>query len=155
MNNIIIRKAKLEDLSTIQKLSKKLFIYETEVLGDDTFDIDWPYKSGENYFKKAIENKLLLVAIIDDKMVGYISWFTYDNAARKEKKHAEIDNIIVLDEYRNDGVGTRLIEEFKNICKKQEIKYLTVSTNMKNKNTISFYIKNGFEEYEISLKQKI
>lgn len=61
----------------------------------------------------------------------------------------------ILEEYRKLGIGSRLFEEFKAICKENDIKELKVVASYKNTNAINFYKKNGFEEAEITLKQLI
>lgn len=46
-------------------------------------------------------------------------------------------------------------EEFKTICKENDIKELKVVASYKNTNAINFYKKNGFEEADITLKQSL
>ena len=48
-----------------------------------------------------------------------------------------------------------LFNHFKEECKKKSIIEIKVTASFKNRNAIEFYIKNGFEESEITLKQKI
>ena len=70
-------------------------------------------------------------------------------------KQAELDNMCILEEYRKLGIGSRLFEEFKTICKENDIKELKVVASYKNTNAINFYKKNGFEEADITLKQRL
>ncbi len=156
MKAIIIRKATMEDLSSIQNLNQQLFIYEVTTFKDESLDINWPYKeSGIVYFKRQIERELLLVAEVSNQIVGYISWYNYIDLAYKDEKHVELDNIFVLEEYRKMGIGTKLFEALKTKCKEDNIDYIVASTNFKNTNAISFYEKNNFEKQIITLKQKI
>lgn len=63
--------------------------------------------------------------------------------------------MFVLEEYRKYGIGTKLINTFKEYCLKNKMEELKVTANAKNYNAIKFYKKNGFDEFEITLKQKI
>ena len=64
-------------------------------------------------------------------------------------------DMFVLEKYRKYGIGTKLINAFKDYCSQNKIEELKVTASAKNKNAIGFYMKNGFNEFEIILKQKI
>ena len=70
-------------------------------------------------------------------------------------KQAELDNMYVEEKYRKLGIGKLLFIHFKEECKKKSITEIKVTASFKNRNAIEFYIKNGFEESELTLKQKI
>lgn len=56
MENMIIRKANINDLYEIQKLNKELFELESKNF-DSTLIADWPItQEGKEYFEKAIRN---------------------------------------------------------------------------------------------------
>lgn len=61
----------------------------------------------------------------------------------------------MLEEYRKLGIGSKLFNKFKEICKENKINELKVIASYQNTNAINFYKKNGFEEAEITLKTKI
>jgi len=64
-----IKKAKLEDLKTLQDLNAKLFEKEHEEY-DKTLDPDWPYsEEGKKYFEERIKNGCTLLAELDGKIV--------------------------------------------------------------------------------------
>ena len=133
---ITIRKANIEDLQQIQNLNKLLFELEFE-----------------NY--DSTENGITLVAIIDGEIAGYLIGSLNTQNTYNKYKQAELDNMCILEEYRKLGIGSRLFEEFKTICKENDIKELKVVASYKNTNAINFYKKNGFEEADITLKQSL
>ena len=61
----------------------------------------------------------------------------------------------ILDKYRKFGIGTKLINEFKKICNNNSIQEIKVTASYKNINAIEFYKKNGFNEFELTLKLEI
>lgn len=155
MDNINIRKANMADLFEIQKLNKELFELEFNNF-DSSLIEDWPLtQEGKEYFEDAIKNDIVLVACVDGKIVGYLagtlnSQFSYNNIIQ-----AELDNMCIMNEYRKSGIGSKLFEEFKKICKENGINEIKVIASYNNSNAIMFYKSNGFKESELTLKQNI
>lgn len=154
-NKIIVRKATLEDLNIIQQLNYKLFQLETKEF-DDTLITDWPLSTyGEEYFKTAIENDIVLVSTVDDKIIGYIVGSLNTEGTYNNIKQAELNNMYVCEEYRSMGIGTKLFNKLKTICIQNGMQEIKVIADYKNIKAINFYKNNGFEEAEITLKQKL
>ena len=155
MDNINIRKANMADLFEIQKLNKELFELEFNNF-DSSLIEDWPLtQEGKEYFEDAIKNDIVLVACVDGKIVGYLagtlnSQYFYNNIVQ-----AELDNMCIMNEYRKLGIGSKLFEEFKKICKENKINEIKVIASYNNTNAIAFYKSNGFKESELTLKQNI
>ena len=59
------------------------------------------------------------------------------------------------EEFRHLGIGKRLVKAFTNICMDNDINEIKVVASFNNKSAINFYKELGFEESEITLKQKI
>lgn len=73
LDNVNIRKATLEDLSTIQELNNSLFKLEKENY-DPTLVNDWPLsEEGKDYFSGLINNHYVIVALLDNRIVGYLA----------------------------------------------------------------------------------
>ena len=155
MNNVIIRKATLEDLSIIQELNNSLFKLEKENY-DSTLVKDWPLsEEGKEYFSDLINNHYVIVAILDNVIIGYLAGSIEEKGSYVEVQYGEINNMIISDEYRDYGIGKLLINNFKEYCKSNNISNIKVVASYKNKNAIEFYRKNGFEEFDITLTAKI
>lgn len=149
MNDIRITKATIEDLEDIQYLNQLLFIKEQKDY-DEKLNIDWPFaKEGKEYFNKfiTVENKIIFIAKEGNKSIGYIACSgSSDKTLVDNPMVVEIQNILVMEEYRSLGVGKKLIYEFKNWAQSIEAKRAYVVANEANKKGIEFYKQNGFED---------
>ena len=140
-----IRKAEIKDLEVIQNLNNELF--ELELANFDKHLIKgWSFlKEGKDYFENAIKNSFVIVAEIDDEVVGYllaeevkIPYYSF--------KIAELCNMCVDEKYRNQGIGTILYKEFERYFKLQNIEHFVVTASFKNESAKRFYKKMGFVE---------
>lgn len=152
MDNIIIRKANINDLENIQKLNKELFILEHDNY-DPNLIINWPFENfGTKYFIDMINNQIILVAEKNNNIVGYLAGTIDKKFTYVDKKTAEIENLFILDKYRNLGIGKMLISEFKKICKENNVKRIIVTAASQNIKAINFYKSQGFEDKKVTLK---
>ena len=152
---IAIRKATIEDLKAIQELNYKLFELEYNNF-DPALNMNWTFsKIGENYFKKSIENATVWVAVDNNKVIGYLVGRIEKMPAYTTKSLAELDNFYIDEEYRRQGIGKRLVEEFKKYGINKGIEEIKVTASAKNTNAKAFYQNNGFDEFEVTYKMKL
>lgn len=152
---ISIKKADSTYLKDIQDLNNQLFELEYNNF-DSALKVGWTFdKDGEKYFNNMLNNEIIYIALDKEKVIGYLAGSINIQGSYVTKSLAEIDNMFVLEQYRKYGIGTKLINAFKNYCSQNKIEELKVTASAKNKNAIGFYMKNGFNEFEITLKQKI
>lgn len=155
MEKINVRKATLQDLTSIQKLNNNLFDLEYNNY-DDTLKVGWPFEEeGKKYFEDIINNEIVFVAETDGKIVGYLAGSICEQISYITETFAELDNMCIDDKYRRFGIGTLLMNEFKQYCREKNIENIKVTASAKNNRAIQFYMKNGFEDYNITLKYKI
>lgn len=149
--NIDFRKAELKDLEDIQNLNKELFDLELECY-DTTLVKDWSISNeGKKYFEDLINNSYVIVAILNNEIVGYLAGTINEKGSYENVQYGEINNMFIKDSCRGYGVGKSLVSEFKLYCKNNGINNLIVTASAKNKNAISFYKKNGFEDFNLTL----
>lgn len=154
-NDIKIRKATIQDIDDIIKLNKILFDLEYNNF-DDTLNINRPTSDEwKSYFQNSITKNITLIATIDDLIVWYLIWSLDSQFSYNTVKQAELNNMCILDKFRESGIGTKLINEFKKICNNDGIQEIKVTASYKNTNAIKFYKKNGFNESELTLKLEI
>lgn len=152
---INIRIANLEDIEDIQNLNNYLIELEYNNF-DDTLKQGWPFeKEGREYFENMIKNEIIFVAQDEDKIIGYLAGSICEQISYIKESFAELDNMCINDEYRRFGIGTLLINEFKKYCKEKNIQNIKVTASAKNSRAIQFYMKNGFEDYNVTLKYEI
>ena len=155
MKNLLIRKASINDLSYIQELNNNLFDLELENY-DPTLVKDWAISNdGKMYFEDLINNHYVVVALLDDEIVGYLAGTINEKGSYENIQYGEINNMFIKDTCRGYGVGKSLVNEFKKYCKENNINNLIVTASAKNINAINFYKKNGFEDFNLTLTMDI
>jgi len=156
MANILIRPANKKDLDGILLLNLALFKKEFKEF-DKTLNINWTYsRVGREYFSKRITGKdnFAAVATDDKKIIGYICGGLSYTPARIVKK-AKLENIIVIEGFRNKKIGSRLAKEFFKWCQSKNIRNILVTTFAKNSAALNFYKNLGFKNLEVILEKKI
>lgn len=89
---------------------------------------------------KGNEFASLLVAVINNKIVGYIDyWVTFDSAT--------ICQIAIHPNYQRQSIGSMLLEEALKDCYAKRVKTITLEVRESNEKGISFYKKHGFVSY--------
>ena len=150
-----IRKTIINDFNGVINLYKQLF--EAEKVFDEniikTYKID---EKEEKKIKKRIRSRkvIFLVAEIDDKIVGLIDGYIIESIYFKEKI-AYLDHLCVDEKYRNNGIGSKLIEKFSDVSKSKGAKYIKLNAFENNIPAVSLYNKYGFEEYSIFYMKSI
>ena len=77
--------------------------------------------------------------VLDDKIIGYLDYsLIYDRM--------EIDNFSVLEEYRKQGIGTKLMSYLISIAIEYRVINITLEVRVSNENAIKLYKKFGFRE---------
>lgn len=110
---------------------------------------------GANYFKELIEEGTVWVAVDSSKIIGYLAGSIDVKPEYATKSLSELDNFYVEEEYRRQGIGKKLLEEFKKYCISKSIEEIKVTATAKNINAREFYKNNGFEDFEITYKMKL
>lgn len=149
---ISIRKAKSEDIKSLQKLNYEVFIDNYKY--DDDLILDWSLsEKGRIYFSKLLSNIHAVCFIAEDEgnAVGYIAAKPKD-LSYKKSKYLEIDNMGTIPEYRSKGIGTLLITKIKEWAKERGYERLYVNAYFKNTGAIKFYKKNDLQETDISFE---
>lgn len=79
----------------------------------------------------------LLAAVSGGKTVGFIDFHIVCDSAH-------INNVAVLPEYRNSGVGSRLVEVAIDISRRMDCEALTLEVRAANAPAKALYTKKGF-----------
>jgi ribosomal protein S18 acetylase RimI-like enzyme len=88
----------------------------------------------------------VFVAEVDGKKVGFVAadgnWFS----KREGKVVGAIHELVVLPEYRNRGIGKKLLEKALEYFKERGLPLAELWVGDENIRAIEFYKKHGFEE---------
>lgn len=111
----------------IRELDEKDFIKVNELLKDFNYELN----------KESFDNDFLKTLVYEDGLIKGVLVYQYIY------NRAEIDYIIVDNNYRKLGIATKLLKYLEDSYKLDNI---TLEVRESNKEAISFYLKNGFKE---------
>ena len=142
---VSIVKATEKDMPEVAKLSIEMLKYHNTLM-DNYFTI-YPYeKYVENFQQKLKDGQYILVAKIDNKIVGFLSakfkktpWYRYANACM-------IDEVSVSEKCRSCGIGTVLIKKILSVCKKKKIEEVKLDIYNVNIGAKRLYERLGFSD---------
>jgi ribosomal protein S18 acetylase RimI-like enzyme len=150
---IIIREAIPADSSLIAELSVKTF-YETYAAHNSIEDMAKYTSShfGEDRIRKEIEEKnpIYFLCHFNGSPAGYAA-IRYENQPVELSgfRAAEIGRIYVLSEFKNKGIGKKLIRQCVEAAVCQGFERLWLGVWQENQTAIKFYEKNGFSRIGI------
>lgn len=130
--SMIIEKPLIEDFDRIFELLVELYPDKTD-----------KEKNRELFIEQFNKGREFLVAKEDDKLIGFISLFIRINL-QIESKLGLIDELIINKDYKNKGIGSKLIDEITKIAKEKGCKELSTFSNFKREDTHKFYENKGF-----------
>lgn len=135
MNNIAIRAATIDDFETIYSFVCSLM--------EITFDKRMLRQCYQICL--ACPNNYYLVALNDDKAIGYLSCHGQVLLHHGGMVY-EIQELYVLPEYRSEGVGKLLLHSIERHLVGDKYKLLEVASNMRRVDAHRFYETNGFDK---------
>ena len=131
-----VRKYREVDRAQCRSLWRELTEWHREIYQDPTIGGEHP----EDYFDKHLAKvgpDQLWVAIYNSRVVGLVGLMVEGN-------EAEIEPLIVSQNYRYKGIGKRLIETVVSEARKKGVSFLSIRPVARNINTIKFLHKQGF-----------
>lgn len=152
MKNIEIRKATLNDVDQVLKISRQTF---SETFSADNSADDMKKYLDENFSIDKLANELnnknseFYFTTLDNVVIGYLKLnFGEAQTELKDSKTLEIERIYVLKEYHGKSVGQILYEQAIQVAKQKEAEYIWLGVWEENLKAINFYKKNGFTEFD-------
>lgn len=127
-----IKKMNLEDLNSIQNILFK------------DFDNFWTYSTFEQELK-CDNSYFIIVRNENDEIVGFAG-------LKVIVDEADIMNIVVKKSYRNNGIGSILLENLISYAKSLSLKTVTLEVNDHNLSAIRLYDKFNFDHIGIRKK---
>ena len=107
--------------------------------------------------KKLLETDSIYVAKINSGIVGYIiiDIKEKDNGFIRYRKLLSIDTLCIDEDFRGQGIGTKMLEFAKNIAKEQNCTDMHLTVNPNNENAIKVYEKFGMKVHNLSYMMKL
>lgn len=155
MSNIIIRNYTQNDFFRLSICLKELQDYEKSYDDDKVegklIDKEYVKLIHESCLK---EGSKIFIAELEGIVVGFIH-FELNSELSLKSKYIYISNFIVLDKFRNQGIGTLLLEECFKFAQENNFGNVQLEVLAKNSSSVSYYKNNGFETYALIMKKKI
>lgn len=152
MTSIVLKKASEKDLETLQQLGRETF-YET-------FSKHNSEEEMQKYLSESFASEKLLKELGTADSWFFIAWeegspvgYLKVNSGRsqpelQDETSLEIERIYVKSSHQGKKVGQLLFDKALEIARQQSKKYIWLGVWEENKRAVSFYIKNGFTEFD-------
>ena len=146
-----MRKLTINDFEIVESIVAKL--HKIHVNNRPDFYIENEHHINKKEYKAMLnsKDKINIAYIVDDKIAG-ICLATIKN---KIEKSIYIDDIFVLEEFRHQGIATKLYKQIESIAKEIEAKRVDLTVWQFNKNTMNFYKSLGMKTQRIVLETRI
>ena len=139
-----IQKASSEDLQAMAKLLAVLFAIES----DFAIDYQKQYAGIKRLFED--ERSDLLVAKHEGKVVGMLTMQRLISSAEGDNV-GQIEDLVVDEEYRKMGIGSRLINQMRALALEYGYKRIQLAADIHNDNALSFYTRRGFRKTHLNV----
>lgn len=152
----MIRKASLSDINQIADINKQLTKYHCEI-DPETFTMPDDAHFSDS-IAKSIESESSEIFVFDD---GVIKGYALITKSFREipitirKRVCLIDQLAVDKNYRNEGIGTKLIDYIKSYVKENDFDVLEICVRAQNDKAYKLYKKLGFEPQLIRMEMKL
>ncbi len=153
-----IRKSQNKELDQIIKLWKKYKEFEEKFVNLKKQSYIKKRKEAEEnmrkYFKRCIKDNEAEIFVAEEK--GEIVGFMLISKSKGDDIHkfdfyGEMNYAYIKPEFRGQGVASKFFKKAKKWFRENEIQYLKLDVNIKNKKARNIYEKWGFEAYEIGM----
>lgn len=138
---VLIKTATIDNLLEIDRINR--------LCSKENYDL--------GYWEDILKNGFIKMAVLEEEIIGYIAVLNLENFSRSEFMEnfcqekgitdcVELVSVCVLEKYRNNQIGTKLIE----IALKNIPKDYTLVTYVRNADSHEkhIYLKNGFAVYD-------
>ena len=142
------RVAKTEDIPVLCELLWELFSQEVEFTPNK--------ETQEKALKKIIEDENIgdiFLALKENKVIAMVN-VLYTISTALGEKVAILEDMVVFKEFKNQKIGSSLIEFTLDYLKKNSFKRVTLLTDSDNFNAHNFYKKHEFTESSMIVFRK-
>jgi ribosomal protein S18 acetylase RimI-like enzyme len=148
---MVIKKATMMDFEEIHTIFEEvhdLHLQNTNKVFKNTDPLT------KEEFKLALENENSFFLVAEEiKIIGFINAFINEKEGirTKHKKTMHIEQLGVKKTEQQRGIGSKLIEEIKNIAKENNCDNIILDVWSFNSNAKKFYKNKGFKEQRIRM----
>ena len=152
-SEVRIRPATTADAAGLVESLAALFA-EDSGTRDSTMDAGYPRSYGEQGFTElmAMPDRLILVAEADGTVVGHLTGRIDEPNPIRLIAVATLASMYVRPAHRRQGVGARLVEQFREWARDRDAGRMSVTAYTANDGAIRFYQRHGFVPYSTVLE---
>ena len=141
---ITIEKASEHDLPHMAELVSLLFAIEQD------FEIDFDKQLSGITKLYLYDGTDLLVAKHEGEVVGMVTMQRLISSAEGDYV-GQIEDLVVRDDYRKMGVGSRLINKMRFMAQEYGYKRIQLAADLDNENALRFYTRRGFRRTNLTV----
>lgn len=147
----MIRKLTINDFEIVESVIAKL--HKIHVDNRPDFYIENEHLISKKEYKAMLNNqdKINIAYIVDDKIAGVCLATIKD----KIEKSIYIDDIFVLEEFRHQGIATKLYKQVESIANNIGAKRIDLTVWQFNNTAINFYKSLGMKTQRIVLETRL
>jgi ribosomal protein S18 acetylase RimI-like enzyme len=146
----LIREANIEDIDN-GLLDVYIEGYNYHMNGRPDIFIKISYDEMKNDLLKYFAKEKIIVVLLDNKIVGYLSYVIKKHHTSK----LDVDQIVIKEEYRGMGFGKELMNEVKNIAQINNCDRIELNCWMFNESALEMYEHLGFQKQRIMYEMKL
>ncbi|RNF41209.1 GNAT family N-acetyltransferase [Planococcus salinus] len=94
------------------------------------------------------EESIIFIALINEEPAGFVQLYPTFSSVALQRAYI-LNDLYVDQNFRQQGIGRRLIERCYEYCKEKEARYLTLETAKDNKKAQKLYEQMGMEQEEM------
>ena len=126
----------------------------------DMLELDLGYGVSLNELEKRIsemlscENYKIFVACNGERVIGFVGMVSFI-AFEVQNKAAKIIALAVSQKYRNNGIGTNLLNSVESYCKNNGVSVISLNSGLSRENAHKFYESKGYSKKSFGFIKKI
>ncbi len=140
--NPLVRFALREDIKSLSFLSK-LALYAWGIIAEPALE-----KDINNFYMSQIDCELILVAEINNNIIGYSALMDGRLSGKIEEGRLHITNTVIHPDFRRKGIAGKIRKKIISIAVERNIKRITTNHHPSNTAIINLSKKLGFKEYK-------
>ena len=156
MKNIKIKKATAKDLDDVLKLAGLMLDFHNKI--DSYYTIYSKYEDHKEFYEGQLKKKNVRFVLAKDekgKPVGLGQASIISMPKTRAPKIGHLTSIFVKKEYRSKGIGKEIFKDIMSWFKKENVKYVELHVDARNKKGLKMWKKLGFKDYQINLKMEL
>jgi glucosamine-phosphate N-acetyltransferase len=111
-------------------------------------DIEINFELFSNIYDQIFKSSEIYIAILNENIIGSVTIIYEKKFINNCALYAHIEDVIVDKEFRNNKIGSKLLDYVKKIAIEKDCFKCTLVCN---KNISTFYLKNNFEERGLNM----